>query len=482
MKKSKRLLSIFLAMAMALLLMFGITTTALAEDSQARSSSNVETATTSTDVLLAVDEVSGASASSIESLFGKNQNLSRGVAPKLSSIKLLYEDGKLVLQGALAYTSKIIDFVSSGDLYENEKTDNADTYGNLILGDMSDFYNVHFVQLKIDKDKSCIIIILQMNDTKQLMQFQIQIDSSIFDKLSHLQKKQLSGPALEKKLIELYSVADNLIDKDSSTNKVESISPSISTSSIQPMATSYIGWAILITDLNKLGSVILGDYANIDKSMFKGNGWRYDNQWGSIPYSFAAYSTPNGTDEYLTQYSLADIATQSYSGTGDLWYTNLQADYRDGMIVKYDSYLDTLSVLYYNWGLRLNNFGIGINGLTNNGIFISRSVNRTYESSGSIVRAAIAVFNPLDTIASVFEHLQPYENQDASNTRYFDPTYSQQYARYNGQVIRGVAANTENNFLTHVGHFINVAGTIKYNTSTGTSWQYGYTYNSNKDI
>lgn len=148
------------------------------------------------------------------------------------------------------------------------------------------------------------------------------------------------------------------------------------------------------------------------------------------------------------------------------------------MIVSYDIYNDTLSVLYYGWGIRFQNFAIGINGLTNNGVIIDRSVNRAYESSGSIAHAAISVFSPLNTIVTVFENLMPYENHSINNKVYFDPTYSQQYSRYNGKVIRGIVASTENNNLTRSGHFINVAGTIRYNTSTstGTSWINGFNY------
>ena len=81
-----------------------------------------------------------------------------------------------------------------------------------------------------------------------------------------------------------------------------------------------------------------------------------------------------------------------------------------------------------------------------------------------------------DTIVTVFEHLLPYEDQSVNNTLYFDPTYSQQYSRYSGKVIRGIVANTEDNYLSRSGHYINVAGTVKYNTSLGTSYQFGYEY------
>lgn len=466
MKRFNHILRISLALVIVLILTSGMFMTALAESIQIKSDTNAET-------LLSVDEIGGTCASSVDALFSSK---SQGVNPTLSDLTLIYRDNKLVLHGILTHEGKSIKLESSGELYKNEKTENAGKYGDLILGDMSDMDDIHFVQLRIDKEKSIIIIILQMNNTKQLLQFQMSIDNDTFDKLYYLQKNQLSGLDLEKKIIELYSVIGNLIDSHSVSGKVKSTSPKVSINEVQPLATTYNGWISLINDLNANGSVKLGNYSNIDASMFKGNDWSYDEMWGSTPYSFATYSMPNGPSEYLTQFALVNIVAYSDAGTGDLFDTRMQALYQDGMIVRYDIHTDILTVIYYNFGIRYQDFAVGINGLTNNAIFISRSVNRSYESIGNIVRAAISVFGPADTIVTVFEHLLPYEDQSVNNTLYFDPTYSQQYSRYSGKVIRGIVANTEDNYLSRSGHYINVAGTVKYNTSLGTSYQFGYEY------
>ncbi|MBZ4666172.1 hypothetical protein [Mahella sp.] len=483
MKRCNRLLRVSLVLVMVLALTFGMATTTFAKESQYRSDADTTIVATNTGTLFAIDEIGGISASSVDSLFGNNQKISRGVAPKLSNMTLAYENGKLVLHAILTCDSEVIDLVSSGDLYKNEKTDNAETYGNLILGDMSDSDNIHFVQLRIDKEKSLIMIILQAKDTKQLMQFQAPIDHDIFDTLYHAQENQLSGTALEEKIIDLYSVAGNLIDKDS-TNMTEesgSMSPVVSTNDIRPMAT-YSGWTALINALNANGSVRLSNYSNIDASVFTSSGWRYDNTWGSTPYSFVSYGLPNGPGEYLIQFALVDIVTQSNSGgASDLWEIGMQARYKDGMLVSYDTYSDMLSVFYYGLGIRFDNYAIGINGLTNNAVFINRSVNRAYyEASGSIVRAAISVSRPLDTIANVFDYLFPYQDQNINSTQLFDQTYSQQYTRYNGKVIRGIAATTGSNILSRTGHFINVYGTIRYNTKP--SWRYGYNYTAHHNL
>lgn len=468
MKTKNRFLAVLLALVVVMLTS---AMTAFAEEDSASSKvdKNIEE-------LLVFDEITGISASSIGSLFSENQ-LSRADGPKLSNVTLTEENGKFVLQGILTNDGKVIDFVSSGDLYKKEKTDNAHTYGNLILGDLSHFKNIHFVQFRIDKDKSSIFIILQTIDTKELMQFELPIDQSIFDALYNSLENKLIGRELEEKIIELYSVGGNLIDADAAVSEAGSISPPVSTNEIEPLATTYNGWDRLINDLNANGSVILSNYRNIDASVFKGSGWKHDRQWGSTPYAFVSYSTANGPGEYFTQFALVDVITHSLPGGGnDLWNTSIEARYKDGMIVKYDAYSDRLTVEYYGWGLSFNNFAVGTNGLTDQAVFIKRSVSRSYETSGSIVRAALAIYSPADTIVSVFEHLSPYENQNQHDIISYDPTYNLQFIRHNGRVIRGIAASSESNYLSRTGHQVYVGGEIRYNPNTGSSWMNGYSY------
>ena len=55
---------------------------------------------------------------------------------------------------------------------------------------------------------------------------------------------------------------------------------------MEPLATSFAGWSKLIDDLKAQGSVKLSDYANIiDTSVFKGNGWTFDDKTGTLLYS-----------------------------------------------------------------------------------------------------------------------------------------------------------------------------------------------------
>lgn len=479
MKRRFRFLSAFLAFVMLLSFTSLGVKGASAEDNL-KKDSNESSAAGGTSVLT-VDKLSGASASSVESLFGKNLRAVQGASPELSKLKLSYKDNKLVLQGELKSNNKIINFVSSGDMYKNEKTQNSGTYGNLLLGDMSDFDNIHFVQLRIDKDQSSVMIILQNKDTKQLMKFQTSIDNNVFNKLYDSHKNQLSGTALEKKIIALYSVTHNLVNKDTSSKAISSISPSVSTNDVHALGTSYSGWAKLISDLNASGSVNLSNYSNIDSSFFTYNGLRGETKWGTAPYTFASYGGQNGPDDYLHQFALIDITTHSYAtGASGQWFTGMQAMYHDGMITDYNVSSNTLSVVYYGAGLRFNQFEIGVGPLTNKAIFINRTVNSQTETYGNWVSAAIALIDPLSTVTDMFQHLAKHVNQDKNSTLLFEETYQSQYEKNNGEVIQGIEDTTGDDFISKSGEYINVYGIIKYNENT--NWTYGYNFTTYNDL
>lgn len=96
-----------------------------------------------------------------------NENSRANSEPvSIENITLEQNGDEIELCGSLIYDGENINFVSSGVLSKNEKTENAGISENLILGDMSDFGNFHFVQLRIDKDSSEMSIILQEKTAK----------------------------------------------------------------------------------------------------------------------------------------------------------------------------------------------------------------------------------------------------------------------------------------------------------------------------
>jgi cephalosporin hydroxylase len=243
----------------------------------------------------------------------------------------------------------------------------------------------------------------------------------------------------------------------------------------------------LINDLNDYGYVTLSNYSStIDTSFFTGGGWLYNDGWSSgVGYAFASYSVANGSSEYLTQFSFAEIITQSHSYNGlDIWHSGLQMNYYDGMIVKYTPSDGKLTVLYYDWGTAIYSAEITINRLSSSAFFINRSVGRSYETSGSIVRAALVIVPYASTIAEVFDHVQEMNQNVNSPPEIFPDTFSGQTQLYGANnIIRGIYATTSaSNRLTTSGHYINVEGNFRYNTSTTTSLEYRYRYLSSSSI
>lgn len=131
-------------------------------------------------------------------------------------------------------------------------------------------------------------------------------------------------------------------------------------------------------------------------------------------------------------------------------------------------------ILYYGFCLDLTNFELGIYNLTNDAFFISRAVNQISVSGVDALRAAIVLYVPGDTFVSLFENLQPYENQDTNYTQYFDSSYETQYYKYGQKVIQGISVTSGSNKLNKAGHLINITGEVKYIKSDGYSYTTAY--------
>jgi hypothetical protein len=104
-------------------------------------------------------------------------------------------------------------------------------------------------------------------------------------------------------------------------------------------------------------------------------------------------------------------------------------------------------------------------------------VGRSYATSGNIVRAALVLVPYVSDIADVFDHVQETNQSQLAEPYIFPDTYAGQVQLYGGnKIIRGIYATTESNWLKSPGHFINVAGKVKYNKNTGANWEFAYRY------
>lgn len=151
------------------------------------------------------------------------------------------------------------------------------------------------------------------------------------------------------------------------------------------------------------------------------------------------------------------------------------------MTVRYNSYTGKLTVLYYSNGLRFDNFELAIHKLPKNACFVTRSVDNVLSSPGSIISSFLKL-TPVADYLDVFDSLSGFDSEYPNHTSYFETTYQRQYNKYNGKIIRGIASNTNNNYIDRIGHYTNLAGKIVYDRYFGISCYFSYRYLAHASI
>lgn len=161
------------------------------------------------EVVFTCSKAVGNHAKSTAELFSSTHVMEVG-APTLNDLSLTYEEACLGFRATLSYGGKTTALETSGVLYHNEKTARSGMSGNLVLGDMEDAGDWHFVQLRIERDHSQMMILLQNKKDYELFQFLIEITEDDFRKFYELHENPIGEEELERKIISLYSVNRNL--------------------------------------------------------------------------------------------------------------------------------------------------------------------------------------------------------------------------------------------------------------------------------
>lgn len=431
------------------------------------------------EMVLTIDSANGKCGESLSSLFEDVQLFENSESPSLNNIEFFVSDGRLVFNATLRYSGEDVVLNTSGVLYKNKKTERSGVSDTLILAEMDDTQNFHFAQFRFDKISSALLIVLQDIETKELFSFSIPLSEEELEKIDNIEDSPISGSELDEKIVSLYSISHNLIDAETKTDVYQWQSPEYTPGSFKSPRASYNGWKELLTDLED-GTAKLGDHPNVNADFFKGNEWQYDNAW-NLPYTVTAYSYVNGP-EYLTQFSLIDVTAQDYPVTSNKYFLALQFKVNDGVIVSYNPNTDILTLLYSDLGISFNNVKVGIGKLTNNAFFIDRTVSRRYVEEGNLVRAFVSLYPPADDILNVLEGLSWGTNQPATEVEYFESTYNNQMSRYEGKLVRGIVASSEENRLVLSDHLINVGGNLSYDPLSSFSWYWAYSYSCATDL
>ena len=453
------------------------------------------------------------SASDVETFFDRVPRTTDWVSDKLSdggafsksanyaslnNFSLTCYDSIIAFQADLKSAEINKNIGSKGNFYIDNISNDAAVADGTAYVEMGNTDAINFVQFRIDKNaakrsgsdkndissRSMITIILQNSDTLALYQFQFLVDQDIFIALEkNYTTSKLNETDLKEKIANLMSVNRHMINgiKPEFTVPERQNAASSQDYKQTAMAASYNGWKSLLSQINRYGYAKLGNYSStVDTSVFKRTAWSYYNTFNPIGYSFSALSMRNGSSEYMIHMTLSDVIYQGYwngnPGSGGIYETALQFRINDGAIVRYDIATDYLYALFCESPLSYKNVELAINGLTNNAVYISRTVWKNYSAGGDIVRAAISLWSPTATLVSCFDYLSGFQNQGMNSSAVFDSTFQMQKLRYGGQVIRGIYDTSGNHGFHKLGEAILLSGKISV-TNGSSTWNYAYKYN-----
>ena len=428
----------------------------------------------SSEHLFESTDISGTSAFSIDDLFDERPTMRRGhqLTPTLTDIEVSHEGGYIIFNSILADENGTINLDAYGRLYQLES-------GGIILADMiSQSESIHVVQFRIDRDPSSLLIVLQRTDTEELIQFNPTIDSYIYEELSNHIENPLEGENLQEKIVDLISVANNLLEApddiegtyelDLGMSEELDVDGSNDFIGIQPFRT-HSAWRTLLERLNSNRTATLSSY-NVNANFFRNNGWHHDHQLGaSTPYTATVFSRANGTGRRLVQISLLDYFHGQSRLNNTHWQAHFQVEYRSGVIAELNTSTGVLTPIWLNWGHTYTNVDIAMDNLRLQNVFVNRTVSMVAESRASVVRAATVLIPHAQNISDVWSNLSNAVNQDNNTTRSFDNNFTQQSNRNGGRVIRGIYNTTGSNSLARRGQFLRVSGHIHIGNSATIS-------------
>ena len=446
--------------------------------------------------IFSCEEVVGNSAQSTKELFSSIQPQTTNTnSPTLSDVIISYENGRLGFSGTFLYNGEIIPINTSGDMYKNEKTDNSGVSENLVLVDMDDISGWHFVQFRIDKNYNHILVVLQNTSSYELVQFIVDIDEEKFETFYNLHENSVSGEELEEKIIELYSVAQDVLNRETPNTDqhefaIQDSFDSTGNKTLVEKRDSYNGWKKLLDDLDTKDTVKASDY-DIDLNLLLGNGWQYGGEFSEdlpLSYSVSAYSYENGPNQYIAQFQIGYIVIQkSQEVQPSDWRIAISVDYKytGGHIISYNPLFDEISILYRQAGIIFDSFNWSIGELdVKDSFFIDRLVSGTCEfSDDSPILGALALTKYGSVISDIWSLLSNYEPVDLDDLTTFPTTIDGQEEAFGDKVLKGIGASIGDGLFTKSGHHLLLKGTVLIpRSSNEINWWYRYKFTCQTDI
>lgn len=430
-----------------------------------------------TKSIMTCDKSIGHSAQSTEELFSSVQTLDASETT-LTDIHLSYKNNDLIFSGTLNHNSKNFYLSTSGQMYKNEKTTNSGEYNNLILTEMKDSNGWHFVRFGLEKGKDYIDIILQNTSNYELLEFMLKIDSALYDLLYDVCKNPISGNELEKKIAELYSINNNLLNDDIAKTHTN-LSGGTNNDKRSLRTSTYNGYLDMINKLKRNKEVSLSSLSDIDIGMFTSKGWHKENNFSSAEtsYNFITCCMPNGPDRYLVQMCLGyGVRTTESIGPGKC-EVKLEYHYTDGMLLEYDKTLKKFIVVYYDMGLRFPSMELLISVPKSNAFFTSKLINGYCTNRGNLLPSAIGGWTGTagQTAIDIINSLGNYSEEPINQNKAYPLTEDGQKAINGNKLIQTIAVSSRNKMIELSNHYLHIEGGIKFSNNVNINFVQKYT-------
>ncbi|WP_121638898.1 hypothetical protein [Virgibacillus sp. Bac330] len=404
----------------------------------------------------------------------KNKSNKNNEKVLMKNLSIHQNKGKVTSNGTFDLNGKKFSVAMSGDLYP--VSSDSPYSKKVILGDMkSTNENYNILQFKIEKEQQGIkeeignyvklSLILEEKGSGNIIHINSDISKGFFEnafKGSHnlIKRKKLSEDEVIEKTIYLLNINNKsdkikLLPKEikveesgiANTNGKEHVNSQPITNSFEdiPLNTSELNR--LLSDLKKSNNnVNLSDY-DLPESLFKGSDWKkYTNFGSDVGWNYYAKSAQQ-LDKTLTQITMFQ-QENGFQG----WYNEEKNNFeiaftnKHGMIIEYDHHTKDINVIYYGWGLSLQDLQIAQGKLKDKNVYIAQTLNglNLSKSSNNLIGYFVGLVPYGDKVVDLWKTLKRSKSDKLGNReKFIGSTYEEQIKMHDGKVYRASAGSLE---------------------------------------
>ncbi|WP_202079503.1 hypothetical protein [Caldalkalibacillus salinus] len=403
-------------------------------------------------------------------------------------IDLKQADGTVKGLGTIVHNGTKHTLELQGDLYPVKG--DSPYAGKLVLGDLKATEDYKVLQFRLDQATSdqydangtTLTIVLENQESGEWLRFQTKVDQKDFDAYQQGSDVRLAHKGMEEsevieKVITLLNMHNKASDGDQTPHSIQVEQSGTADTEGEYTMDSPIttqSWTDIRVNFNELDrmfrdlkdpytdKVNLSNY-NLPESLFKGSGWKRDVDISSSPgWNYYARGADQG-DYTITQITAFqhDSSFLGWSGLRNSFDTAFT--YRHGMIIEYDHWTKDISVMYYGWGLSLEDLQMVQGALEDRNVYYAQTLSgQNLSQSGSNVIGYFVGLIPYgDKVYDLWNTLQHSTNESlGQRERFIGSTYEEQRNMHNDHVYRSASGNLSNWDFDREGANTNLLGEI----------------------